>query len=82
MRLSAMQIRSRNTNEGMVGEEKAMSNLNLDNDNVQEEILTVAEIRADDEDLQEKIYGWLDNVQGKVFTGEHKTAYLVIEITP
>jgi len=42
--------------------------LDLDADNVQEEELTVAEIRAMDSELTEKMEGWLDNAQGEVFT--------------
>jgi hypothetical protein len=55
--------------------------LDLDNVNVKEEILTVDEIRADDEALQAKLYGWLDEAQGEVFTGNHDKFYLVIEVT-
>jgi len=55
--------------------------LDLDADNVQEEELTVAEIRAMDSELTEKMEGWLDNAQGEVFTEKHKHFYLVIKVT-
>jgi hypothetical protein len=58
-----------------------MTTLNLNNDNVFEESLTVDEIRADTEELHDKVYGWLDNAQAPVFGDEQKTVYLVIEIT-
>ncbi len=58
-----------------------MPRLDLDADNVKEETLTVAEIRADDDSLAEKIYGWLDIVQGEVYTEKHKAFYLVIKVT-
>lgn len=59
-----------------------MTKLDLDADNVQEETLTVTEIRADDEvALVDKVSGWLDTVQGEVFTGKHKEFYLVIKVT-
>jgi len=61
--------------------------LDLDADNVKEEELTVAEIRAvatDAEKLSEfndKLYEWLDEVQGEVFTQKHAKFYLVIKVT-
>ena len=62
-----------------------MTNLNLGNDNVFEQSLTVDEIRTDsdeaDKALWEKIYGWLDLAQAPVFGDEHQRTYLVIEIT-
>ena len=58
-----------------------MPHLNLDADNVKEEELTVAEIRAMDSALTEKMEGWLDEAQGEVFTGKHKHFYLVIKVT-
>jgi hypothetical protein len=59
-----------------------MTKLDLDADNVQEETLTVTEIRADDEvALVDKVSGWLDNAQGQVFTEKHKEFYLVIKVT-
>jgi len=58
-----------------------MPKLDLDADNVKEEELTVTEIRADDEALVEKVYGWLDIAQGEVFTEKHKHFYLVIKVT-
>jgi hypothetical protein len=64
-----------------------LAKLNLEDDNVQEETLTVSEIRAptvgpdNDDALQEKVYGWLDQAQGDVFTGKHDKVYLVITIT-
>jgi hypothetical protein len=62
-----------------------MTNLNLGNDNVFEQSLTVNEIRTEsdgaDEALWEKIYGWLDLAQAPVFNDEHSHTYLVIEIT-
>lgn len=64
-----------------------MTSLDLGNANVFEESLTVDEIRNSEETEEssqafwEKITGWLDEVQGTVFTGENKVAYLVIEIT-
>jgi hypothetical protein len=67
--------------------ETPVANLNLGNDNVFEQTLTVDEIRnADQSEAEstafwEKITGWLDDAQAPVFTDEHKTTYLVIEIT-
>jgi hypothetical protein len=58
-----------------------MPKLDLDAHNVKEEELTVAEIRADDEALVDKVYGWLDEAQGEVFTEKHKEFYLVIKVT-
>jgi hypothetical protein len=58
-----------------------MAHLNLDADNVKEEELTVAEIRAMDSALTEKMEGWLDEAQGEVFTEKHKHFYLVIKVT-
>jgi hypothetical protein len=58
-----------------------MPHLNLDADNVKEEELTVAEIRAMDSALTEKMEGWLDEAQGEVFTEKHKHFYLVIKVT-
>lgn len=57
------------------------STLNLNNPNVKEEDLTVDEIRDDTDELRDKIYGWLDEVQGDVSAGKHETAYLVIKVT-
>jgi hypothetical protein len=58
-----------------------MPKLDLDADNVKEEELTVAEIRAMDNELDEKVQGWLDEAQGEVFTEKHKHFYLVIKVT-
>lgn len=64
-----------------------MTSLDLGNANVFEESLTVDEIRNSEETEEssqafwEKITGWLDEVQGTVFEGENKVAYLVIEVT-
>lgn len=55
--------------------------LDLDADNVKEEELTVAEIRSMSAELTEKVEGWLDEVQGEVFTEKHKEFYLVIKVT-
>lgn len=56
--------------------------LDLDADNVKEEEVTVAEIRSESDDWQEKLYGWLDVVQGEVYQQKHKEFYLVIKVTP
>jgi len=58
-----------------------MARLDLDADNVKEETLTVAQIRADDDALASKVYEWLDEVQGEVFTQKHAKFYLVIKVT-
>lgn len=58
-----------------------MPRLDLDADNVKEETLTVAEIREMSSELDEKVEGWLDEVQAEVFTEKHKEFYLVIKIT-
>ena len=58
--------------------------LDLNVPNVKEQELSVEEIRSavkDDTALNEKIYGWLDEAQGDVFSGKHNKVYLVIEIT-
>ena len=57
-----------------------MPTLNLEADNVAEHELSVAEIRAMDEALTEKVETWLDEAQGPVFTGEREASYLVIKV--
>jgi hypothetical protein len=63
------------------------SALNLNAPNIFEQSLTVDEIRnaSNDADklseLNDKLYEWLDEAQGPVFTNEHKVTYLVIEVT-
>jgi hypothetical protein len=56
--------------------------LSLNSDHVWIRDLTVAEVRADDEELETKLTEWLDEAQAPVFGGEAKEAYLVIKITP
>ena len=62
-----------------------MANLDLGNDNVFEEALTVDEIRDEDPEKMDaltiKLHEWLVNAQAPVFTGDHRVTYLVIEIT-
>jgi hypothetical protein len=58
-----------------------MPKLDLDADNVKEEELSVTDIRAMDNELDEKVQGWLDEAQGEVFTNKHKEFYLVIKVT-
>jgi hypothetical protein len=57
------------------------STLNLNMPNVKEQSLTVDEIRADDDALAEKVYEWLDEAQGDVYSNKHDKVYLVIEVT-
>jgi hypothetical protein len=55
--------------------------LNLNAPNVTEQELSVTEIReSDNEELWDKVYGWLDEAQGQVFSGERTTVYLVIKV--
>lgn len=58
-----------------------MSTLNLDMPNVIEKGATVEEIREGSDEFHERVEGWLDEAQGKVFGGEHPKAWLVIEVT-
>jgi hypothetical protein len=53
----------------------------INNPNVKEAEVTVAEIRAMDSDLTEKMEGWLDEAQGAVFGGTYDHYYLVIKVT-
>jgi hypothetical protein len=56
--------------------------LNLDDDGVYFQTMTVEEARsADSDDIAEKLSNWLDEAQGKAFTGELGKTYLVIEIS-
>jgi hypothetical protein len=57
------------------------STLNLNMPNVIEQSLTVDEIRANDDELTEKVYEWLDEAQGDVYSNKHDKVYLVIEVT-
>jgi hypothetical protein len=57
------------------------STLNLNMPNVKEQSLTVDEIRANDDELIEKVYEWLDEAQGDVYSNKHDKVYLVIEVT-
>jgi hypothetical protein len=64
-----------------------MARLDLDDANVKEESLTVDEIRKSFNDanalseLNDKLFEWLDEAQGDVFTEKHKHFYLVIKVT-
>ena len=56
--------------------------INLDDDGVYFQTMTVEEARsADSDDVAEKISSWLDEAQGKAFGGELPKTYLVIEIS-
>jgi hypothetical protein len=55
--------------------------IDLDDDGVYFNEMTVEEARAADTDpVMEKLTSWLDEAQGKVFSGELPKAVLVIEI--
>lgn len=61
--------------------------LDLENDNVFVQELTIDEVRKSATDaealseLNDKLYEWLDEAQGPVFVGEQTKTYLVIELT-
>jgi hypothetical protein len=57
-----------------------MATLNLENHNVEHVTLTVDQARDDDQAWIAAVSDALDNAQAHVFGGDHKVAYLVIEI--
>jgi len=57
-----------------------MTTLNLEDPNVVELTLSVEQARLIEID-NEDVFTAFDNAQGMVFGGDHKKAYLVIEIT-
>jgi hypothetical protein len=60
-----------------------MAKLNLDDDNIEQVSITLAQARKEsgaDTEAEEAIETAIDNAQAHVFGGDHDVAYVVIEI--
>jgi hypothetical protein len=61
-------------------QESNMPKIDLDDDNVAYHALTLEAAREVDDITAEQVAEWIDEAQALVFSGDHPTAYLVIEI--